>query len=57
MPCYFEVHIPVVHGLSSDDFFYIVAVALQRFWVKQLGEENNIKSNVEMSTVLGFATD
>ena len=43
-------------GFSVDDFSYVVAVALGRIWVKKPGEENNIKSNVEMSRVLGFAT-
>ena len=49
----------LVPRLSYDDFSYIVAVALERVcnWVKKPGEENNIKSDVEMSRVLGFATD
>ena len=38
-------------------FLYVVTVALERIWVKKPGEENNIKSDVEMSRVLGFATD
>ena len=42
---------------SLDDFSNVVAVALERVWVKRPGEENNIKSDVEMSRVLGFATD
>ena len=44
-------------SVSFDDFSYTVAVALERFWVKKLEKENNIKSDVEMSMVLGFATD
>ena len=30
---------------------------LARIWVKKPGEENNMKGDVEMSMVLGFATD
>ena len=37
-------------------FLYVVAVALERIWVKKPREENDIKSDVEMSRVLGFAT-
>ena len=40
-----------VPGLSFDDFPYVVAVALERVWVKKPGKENNIKSNVEISRV------
>ena len=47
----------LVPRLSYDDFSYIVAVALELVWVKKPGEESNIKSDVEMSRVLGFATD
>ena len=36
---------------------YVVAVALERIWFKKPRQENNIKSDVEMSRVLGFATD
>ena len=36
---------------------YVVAVALEHVWVKKPGEENNIKSDVEISRTLGFATD
>ena len=43
--------------ISFDDFLYVVAVALECVWVKKSMEENNIKSNVEISRVLGFATD
>ena len=35
---------------------YVVAVTLERIWVKKPGEENDIKSDVEMSRVSGFAT-
>ena len=38
-------------------FSYVVAVALEGVWFKKPEEENKIKSNVEMSRVLGFATD
>ena len=37
-------------------FSYVVAVALERVWVKKPGEENSIKSDVEMSRVIGLAT-
>ena len=37
-------------------FWYVVAVALERIWIKKPGEENDIKSDVEMLRVLGFAT-
>ena len=43
-------------GFSFDDFLDVVAAVLDRIWVKKPGEENNIKSDVEMLRVLGFAT-
>ena len=42
---------------SFDDFSYVVAVAVERIWVKKPGEETSIKSDVEMSRVLVSATD
>ena len=44
-------------GFSFDDFSYVAAVALERVWVKKPREANNIKSDAEMSRILGFATD
>ena len=37
----------LVPRLSFDDFLYVVAVPLERVWVKKPGEENNIKSDVK----------
>ena len=41
-------------GFSFDDFSYVVAVVLERVWIKKPGKENNVKG---MSRILGFATD
>ena len=39
-------------GFYCDDASYVVAVALELFWVKNPGEENNIHSDFDMSRVL-----
>ena len=40
-----------VPKLFFDDFSYVLAVALERVWVKKPEEENNIKSDAEMPRV------
>ena len=33
-------------GFTFDDFSCVLAVALERVWVKKTGEENNVKSKM-----------
>ena len=44
-------------SFSFDDFSHVAAVALECIWVRKPGSENKINIDVEMSKVLGFATN